>query len=532
MKSLIKHILKEETQKRTLSQVILNDLIKTFTPQMLTSISHLNRLETRVQYGIDGITKEDLRWYSPLLRLANNVLIPYIEETYSLDIINDRDFIMPLLMQWIREIYEKDKPLPGDTIEMINMQDDWDPIKKGTKGVVDDINTVQFGSDMEEHIDVNWENGRTLKVITPGDEIKIVEKNTDSLLKEEINNSKQQKFYDYINDNIMKDITVTPVKVVYNAVDEVLDSSDIRDRVENIMYDWREMDRRGWRVSDVDTSQSDFTADRFHFDESAYSRKDGYTNPVTKIAPHKQMPHSWAMEEIAYEVLKELEEQGLMAGVDGAEGFAQIPPDYEIEVGTEYFYRVPLFLNLFTGVYYVSNMGEDKIIDMLFHRLVHFYGLDKGEAQQMVGDLFVAILRNIEKEYSLKIKPTSFEKRDTLLPLEESTLSDFVDFTKNELELDDNFDVDLTNNSDELETLASYNIKDNEVKVLGKNRSLADVIRSIAHELVHHKQNQNGELSGNAEEGVDGSPLENEANAKAGEIVRKFGKLKPEIYDL
>ena len=177
MKSLIKHILKEETQKRTLSQVILNDLIKTFTPQMLTSRSHLNRLETRVQYGIDGITKEDLRWYSPLLRLANNVLIPYIEETYSLDIIKDRDFIMPLLMQWIREIYENDKPLPGDTIEMINMQDDWDPIKRGTKGVVDDINTVQFGSDMEEHINVNWEDGRTLKVITPADEIKIVEKN-------------------------------------------------------------------------------------------------------------------------------------------------------------------------------------------------------------------------------------------------------------------------------------------------------------------------------------------------------------------
>ena len=77
-----------------------------------------------------------------------------------------------------------------------------------------------------------------------------------------------------------------------------------------------------------------------------------------------------------------------------------------------------------------------------------------------------------------------------------------------------------------------YNIKDNEVKVLGKNRSLADIIRSIAHELVHHKQNQNGELSGNAEEGADGSPIENEANAKAGEIVRKFGKIKPEIYDL
>ena len=343
---------------------------------------------------------------------------------------------------------------------------------------------------------------------------------------------KQQKFYDYINDNIMKDITVTPVKIVYNEVDEVLDDSSIRDYVENIMDDWREMDRRGWRVSEVDTEKSDFTGDRFHFDEMGYSRKDGYTNPLTKVVPHKQMPHSWAIEEIAYEVLKELEEQGLMAGVEGTQGFAQIPPDYSIEVGNEYFYQVPLFMNLFTDDYYLSNMGEDKMIDMLFHRLEHFYGLDRGEAQQMVGPLFLQILRSIEKEYSIKIKPTNFEKIDPLLPLEESAIADFVDFTKGELELDNNFDVEVTDNSDELETLASYDIKDNKVKVLGKNRSLADIIRSIAHELVHHKQNQNGELKGDAEEGADGSPIENEANAKAGEIVRRFGKTKPEIYDL
>jgi len=446
--------------------------------------------------------------------------------------IKDKDFIMPLLMQWIREISIEDIPLPGDTIELLHMSDDWDPILPGTKGIVKDITTQQFGSDFEEHINVDWEDGRTLKVITPLDDIRIVEKNTDSLLSEEINNPKQQKFYDYISDNIMKDIKVTPVKVVYNAVDEVLDSSDIRDHVENIMQDWREMDRRGWRVSEVDTSRSDFSEDRFHFNEMGYTRKDGYTNPLTKVVPHKQMPHSWAMEEIAYEVLKELVEQGLMANVDGTEGFAQIPPDYEIEVGTEYFYRVPLFLNLFDGEYYLSNMGEDKMIDMLFHRLEHFYGLDPGEAQQMVGNLFVTILRNIEKEYSIKITPTSFEKRDTLLPLEESTISDFVDFTKDELGLKDDFSVELVDDSDELETLASYDINDNKVRILSKNRALPDIIRSIAHELVHHKQNQNGELTGDPKEGSTGSPWEDQANSIAGALVRDYGESNPTIYDL
>ena len=57
-----------------------------------------------------------------------------------------------------------------------------------------------------------------------------------------------------------------------------------------------------------------------------------------------------------------------------------------------------------------------------------------------------------------------------------------------------------------------------------------DIMRSIAHELVHHHQNERGDLVGNAEEGADGSPIENEANAKAGEMIRIFGKQNPQIY--
>jgi len=37
-------------------------------------------------------------------------------------------------------------------------------------------------------------------------------------------------------------------------------------------------------------------------------------------------------------------------------------------------------------------------------------------------------------------------------------------------------------------------------------------------------------LVGNPDEGADGSVIENEANAKAGEIMRVFGKQNPEIY--
>ena len=116
--------------------------------------------------------------------------------------------------------------------------------------------------------------------------------------------------------------------------------------------------------------------------------------------------------------------------------------------------------------------------------------------------------------------------------MNESIIDDFIDFGKNELTLGDGFNVRLTDNNDELETLASYDMSKNEISVMSKNRAVPDIIRSIAHEMVHHKQNEMGDLKGNPEEGEDGSPWEDQANSKAGELVRMFGKEFPEIYDL
>ena len=57
-------------------------------------------------------------------------------------------------------------------------------------------------------------------------------------------------------------------------------------------------------------------------------------------------------------------------------------------------------------------------------------------------------------------------------------------------------------------------------------------MRSIAHELTHLKQDKEGRLQDNNhdENNEAGSPIENEANAVAGQIIRKFGEEYPEIY--
>ena len=58
-------------------------------------------------------------------------------------------------------------------------------------------------------------------------------------------------------------------------------------------------------------------------------------------------------------------------------------------------------------------------------------------------------------------------------------------------------------------------------------------MRSIAHELVHMKQDIDGRLEDNNHDTNNeaGSPIENEANSVAGVIIRKFGEEYPEIYE-
>jgi hypothetical protein len=77
-------------------------------------------------------------------------------------------------------------------------------------------------------------------------------------------------------------------------------------------------------------------------------------------------------------------------------------------------------------------------------------------------------------------------------------------------------------------TFGTYNPTLDEVVIVKGNRHPVDVLRTLAHELVHHKQREDGKtLDGN-----DGSDIENEANAKAGEMMRKFRTVVPEIFNV
>jgi len=58
---------------------------------------------------------------------------------------------------------------------------------------------------------------------------------------------------------------------------------------------------------------------------------------------------------------------------------------------------------------------------------------------------------------------------------------------------------------------------------------MVDVLRSIAHELMHMKQELENRLYDNS--GEDGSSEENEAHAFSGLMIRKYGRETPKIYE-
>jgi hypothetical protein len=109
-------------------------------------------------------------------------------------------------------------------------------------------------------------------------------------------------------------------------------------------------------------------------------------------------------------------------------------------------------------------------------------------------------------------------------------MSDFVNFAKKEIGIDDGVKVLLAyERTPDMTTTAYYNLE-GFVKIYVKDRAIIDVCRSIAHELVHHKQNIDGRLKDSVKDGEDGSEIENEANAVAGILIRKWGKMYPELY--
>jgi hypothetical protein len=108
-------------------------------------------------------------------------------------------------------------------------------------------------------------------------------------------------------------------------------------------------------------------------------------------------------------------------------------------------------------------------------------------------------------------------------------IEDFIKFSKNYLKLKWPVNINFTDSRDSGITTAGYNPNDKSSIIYIKSRAVVDILRSIAHELVHQKQHEEGELTNDS--GKTGSPHENQANSIAGILMREYQKDHPEIYN-
>jgi len=114
-----------------------------------------------------------------------------------------------------------------------------------------------------------------------------------------------------------------------------------------------------------------------------------------------------------------------------------------------------------------------------------------------------------------------------------NVLKDFIGFCKAELNIQTLPKISLLNDKSFVEqnrSFGEYNPQTTSIKVVALNRNLADICRSLAHELCHHRQNELDMIYNEA--GDTGTDIENDANAMAGILMRDFGKKNVDVYEL
>lgn len=130
-----------------------------------------------------------------------------------------------------------------------------------------------------------------------------------------------------------------------------------------------------------------------------------------------------------------------------------------------------------------------------------------------------------------KVNNTNINKLSTI---DKNYIIDrFIKYADEYLKLQNNLPeirVDFEkSNAKEVKSFGGYIPSEFKIEIVGYNRNLADTLRTLAHELVHHKQNIEDSLYGGS--GETGSDHENEANSLAGIMLREFGKNNPVIYE-
>jgi cytidyltransferase-like protein len=168
--------------------------------------------------------------------------------------------------------------------------------------------------------------------------------------------------------------------------------------------------------------------------------------------------------------------------------------------------------------------GEELPLPLVLNYSQDKYYLVGGEVILALYKALKIIPTVLQATLNLQINENKVQKK--------SQIAEFVKFAVNELGIQKlptiKFSYD-TNESQERSTFGYFDPNANHIWIYIKNRNTADILRTLAHELVHHKQGEDNRIEQGS--GETGSKIENEANAQAGVLLRKFGKENKGIYE-
>ena len=142
------------------------------------------------------------------------------------------------------------------------------------------------------------------------------------------------------------------------------------------------------------------------------------------------------------------------------------------------------------------------------------------------------------KSYAAKKQKDNLEKlvgplNENISESKQNSINHFVEYATKRLKLKETPNVNLISGTEFAEvktSLGGYNPDDKSIYVATEGRLTADILRTLAHEMVHRKQDEMGLVRDIAKDGADGSPIENQAHAVAGILMREYGRINKQIY--
>jgi hypothetical protein len=150
-------------------------------------------------------------------------------------------------------------------------------------------------------------------------------------------------------------------------------------------------------------------------------------------------------------------------------------------------------------------------------------GAPTGSKNEIIGEIEKDVNEFITQYFNEDISETK-----------QQSIQHFVEFATKRLKLKEQPKISLVGGREFAEvktSLGGFDPISKEIYVATEGRLTADILRTLAHEMVHRKQDELGLVRNPVQDGADGSPIENQAHAVAGILMREYGRINKQIYN-